>query len=470
MSDPVSTVDGHSYERSAITNWLKKNDTSPLTMEKLPSKTLTRNHALRGAIDEWRQRDKASECALERNEFRKLKHKVESNILNLKFLLRSAKSNICQHKENYEKAPKEVDAAVERTITQVNGVLHRQRDEIATSMKESFCTTNKVLVNEVSMLSKSLEFHKNTYKSTVNLFGLSDPNVAQAQVEPIAGAANSLYTEGFDPQHVTRHTEVSSITAHADKRPIDQSFRGLAYSVNLTVTNRPRLYGYTESSAQYACGQKIKPNEAFYEGDAVVFRMDPNLPRGLKLDTTTGVLSGTPTWDESWTGQEVQSERTVVIENDAGSSKFTLKIAIVKDRNRKQNHNRVCTGGISRNEMRNVHRNASSAAETCTTSADGNSSSKAIFNLKRKAAVVDAVRIKEYRPGGFDARTRFVTVPDFCRRHTNDYECGHGRQRMRNARPTASGSANGLFTNESTEKYEREKATGPAKKKRLNGE
>merc|ERR1712187_786193 len=40
MVDPVMLDDGHSYERTAIEEWLKDNDTSPNTGERLPSKKL----------------------------------------------------------------------------------------------------------------------------------------------------------------------------------------------------------------------------------------------------------------------------------------------------------------------------------------------------------------------------------------------------------------------------------------------
>ena len=35
FSDPVKADDGHTYERSAIKEWLQKNDTSPLTTIKI---------------------------------------------------------------------------------------------------------------------------------------------------------------------------------------------------------------------------------------------------------------------------------------------------------------------------------------------------------------------------------------------------------------------------------------------------
>ena len=61
MEDPVMTADGHTYERSAITNWLTTNHTSPLTNEVLKHKGLVPNISLRYVIQEWKdkQRKKA---------------------------------------------------------------------------------------------------------------------------------------------------------------------------------------------------------------------------------------------------------------------------------------------------------------------------------------------------------------------------------------------------------------------------
>ena len=53
MSDPVSTVDGQTYEREAIARWLKRKKTSPLTGVTLESAALIPNHALRKLIQDW---------------------------------------------------------------------------------------------------------------------------------------------------------------------------------------------------------------------------------------------------------------------------------------------------------------------------------------------------------------------------------------------------------------------------------
>ena len=57
MVDPVCTADGHTYERSAIEEWLRPGRmTSPNTNLRLSTAALTPNHALRSAIEEWRGR------------------------------------------------------------------------------------------------------------------------------------------------------------------------------------------------------------------------------------------------------------------------------------------------------------------------------------------------------------------------------------------------------------------------------
>ena len=50
MTDPVSTSDGFTYERAAITEWLRTKDTSPKTGARLESTTLYPNHSLRSVI------------------------------------------------------------------------------------------------------------------------------------------------------------------------------------------------------------------------------------------------------------------------------------------------------------------------------------------------------------------------------------------------------------------------------------
>jgi E3 ubiquitin-protein ligase RGLG len=50
MTDPVSTSDGFTYERAAISEWLLTKDTSPSTGAKLESKKVIPNLSLRSMI------------------------------------------------------------------------------------------------------------------------------------------------------------------------------------------------------------------------------------------------------------------------------------------------------------------------------------------------------------------------------------------------------------------------------------
>ncbi|CAO2040145.1 unnamed protein product [Urochloa humidicola] len=57
MRDPQIAGDGFTYEAEAIREWLRGgHDTSPMTNLKLPTRKLIPNHALRDAIQQWRQR------------------------------------------------------------------------------------------------------------------------------------------------------------------------------------------------------------------------------------------------------------------------------------------------------------------------------------------------------------------------------------------------------------------------------
>ncbi|XP_041005583.1 U-box domain-containing protein 34-like [Juglans microcarpa x Juglans regia] len=56
MDDPHIAADGFTYEHEAIKAWLEKHNVSPVTRLRLHHFTLTPNHTLRSAIQEWRSR------------------------------------------------------------------------------------------------------------------------------------------------------------------------------------------------------------------------------------------------------------------------------------------------------------------------------------------------------------------------------------------------------------------------------
>lgn len=57
MEDPHIAADGYTYEAEALRGWLDTDHTtSPMTNLQLEHTNLIPNHALRSAIQEWKQR------------------------------------------------------------------------------------------------------------------------------------------------------------------------------------------------------------------------------------------------------------------------------------------------------------------------------------------------------------------------------------------------------------------------------
>jgi len=53
MTDPVSLLCGHSFERQGIADWLQGRNTCPVCRTVLPTKRLQTNYGLRGAIEAY---------------------------------------------------------------------------------------------------------------------------------------------------------------------------------------------------------------------------------------------------------------------------------------------------------------------------------------------------------------------------------------------------------------------------------
>lgn len=61
FEDPVVGDDGHTYERRAITDWLAKNATSPITRKPMNINSLKTNYAVKKMIEELRSRGRSSD-------------------------------------------------------------------------------------------------------------------------------------------------------------------------------------------------------------------------------------------------------------------------------------------------------------------------------------------------------------------------------------------------------------------------
>jgi len=72
MVDPVIAADNCSYERKEILRWLKTNNTSPITSQKLANRDVKPNLELKAKINEWLEsKNKPQEQILPEDDFQK---------------------------------------------------------------------------------------------------------------------------------------------------------------------------------------------------------------------------------------------------------------------------------------------------------------------------------------------------------------------------------------------------------------
>ncbi|CDW79897.1 ubox domain containing protein [Stylonychia lemnae] len=58
MKEPVMTKYGHCFEKSAILDWIERQGKCPLTQQPLTKQDLFPNYAIKGAIEEYMQKQK----------------------------------------------------------------------------------------------------------------------------------------------------------------------------------------------------------------------------------------------------------------------------------------------------------------------------------------------------------------------------------------------------------------------------
>ena len=88
-------------------------------------------------------------------------------------------------------------------------------------------------------------------------------------------------------------------------------------------TGAPSGLSYSSNPASYALNVAIANNTPTVTGTPTYYTVSPALPTGLKLDTVTGVISGTPT------SVSTASIYTVTAGNTSGSTTAILSIAVL---------------------------------------------------------------------------------------------------------------------------------------------
>ena len=94
-------------------------------------------------------------------------------------------------------------------------------------------------------------------------------------------------------------------------------------TVSITVNDSAPAFTYTTNPATYSKGTAITPNSPINTGGTVVsYAVSPALPAGLALNTSTGVVTGTPT------AVTALATYTVTATNSGGSANVGLQITV----------------------------------------------------------------------------------------------------------------------------------------------
>jgi hypothetical protein len=93
--------------------------------------------------------------------------------------------------------------------------------------------------------------------------------------------------------------------------------------ISITVNDAaPTALSYSDTSPTYTIGEVIVDNVPTVTGSVVSWSVNPTLPTGLTLNTTTGVISGTPTEEHAAT------EHTITATNSGGSTTAVISIRV----------------------------------------------------------------------------------------------------------------------------------------------
>jgi hypothetical protein len=102
------------------------------------------------------------------------------------------------------------------------------------------------------------------------------------------------------------------------------TYGNTSVTLNITVLMAPSSLSYSQNTAQYVVGMPISSNMPTFTGSLpLTYSVSPALPSGLSLNTSTGVISGTPMVPAA------AANYTVTATNAAGSTTKAVNITVI---------------------------------------------------------------------------------------------------------------------------------------------
>ena len=185
-------------------------------------------------------------------------------------------------------------------------------------------------------LTTSIAMTADAGPSSFNVIGLlfdddSDPIAGQDDVILVTDQANtSSWPSGTEISYTVGASTTFSLDSGVGAT-FDEAFNkdiytlndGVVGSLKVAETVAPAELDYSANPAVYTVGLAITDNVPSSTGSAVdSYSITPSLPAGLSLDTSSGVISGTPT------ALSAATDYTVTATNSGGSATVTVSITV----------------------------------------------------------------------------------------------------------------------------------------------
>jgi hypothetical protein len=222
--------------------------------------------------------------------------------------------------DNQGTASAEINQAMDAIIQQLTDAVNHRREVLQEHLTNQVRERKTVLVTQLSQLQGVYAACKTTQTQGTQALALDDLEVIQCNYDLGRGA--EMQSPTLDP---TASPELPC--SFEDNGAVDTVCRDVLATIGRVGLDPPVLHGYTDSNAEYLVNHAITDNKPIFEGECVVFHMEPDVPAGLMLDTATGILSGTPGTQESTV---MSVNRTITVRNSAGSAQLVLRMTMRK--------------------------------------------------------------------------------------------------------------------------------------------
>lgn len=228
-------------------------------------------------------------------------------------------------KDSHASARTQIMGAFKDAQAHIIDTLQRRRHQLLAQLDSDVKERVGLLEAQLSELNAVEGMQSSAHTLIQNAIGKGDVDVLTCQHD-VTRVVDALP----DPPSANISASPRVLFSHSSPA-LHRSIADCVSAFGRLEVDPPHFYGYTDPNATYVCGAAVScTNEPVFEGEDVVFTMEPDVPEGLLLDPTTGVISGTPEWpaDVATEAHVATLQRTVEVTNASGCARTTITITL----------------------------------------------------------------------------------------------------------------------------------------------